>query len=253
MLRESYGIDAPGVVRALAGFGALALGFGVWAALLIERTVWPSDRPLLVLRDNLIVAGTILILVAMWMVASSLWLKQRVLARLLAARQWRGDEVVLDIGSGRGLVAVGAARQAPHGRVTAIDLWQARDLSGNSPTALRSNAIAAGVSDRVTIDTGDARALPYAPGSFDVVASMTAIHNIADATGRDAAIAEAWRVLKPGGQILLYDIRHAPHYARRLEALGAADVRLSGPLLLWGVLGHRLTAAKPATATARPA
>jgi ubiquinone/menaquinone biosynthesis C-methylase UbiE len=165
---------------------------------------------------------------------------------LLDARAWRGDETVLDVGCGRGLVAVNAAKRVPRGRVTGVDIWQARDLGGNSPRAIRANAEAAGVSERLTIDTGDARSLPYADGSFDVVASMTAIHNIPDPTGRCAAIAEAWRVTRPGGQILIFDIRHARKYAAQLRAAGAVEVRLTGPILLWGPVGWRFSATKPA-------
>lgn len=240
-----YGIDAPGVVRMLGTIGFVALAASGITAGLISHGIVASTRLSQSTRDNLLVIGVVFGGMALWMVASSLWFKQGQLDRLLAARQWRGDEVALDIGSGRGLVAIGIARRAPNGRVAAIDLWQARDLSGNSAAALRANAIATGVDDRIAIDTGDARALPYAPGSFDVVASMTAFHNIADATGRATAIAEAWRVLKPGGQLLIYDIRHAPAYARQLAELGAWEVRLSFPILLWGIIGHRLTALKP--------
>ncbi|QDZ09082.1 class I SAM-dependent methyltransferase [Sphingomonas panacisoli] len=183
---------------------------------------------------------------AAWMVVSSRWLKPQVLKSLLDQHAWRGDEAVLDIGCGRGLVAIAAARRAPHGYVTGIDLWQEVDLAGNSPAAIHANAVAAGVADRLTVDTGDARALPYPDASFDVVASMTAIHNIPDAAGRTTAIAEAWRVTRPGGQILIYDIRHARAYAAQLKTLGAVDIRMSLPILLWGVLGWRFAATKPA-------
>ena len=75
--------------------------------------------------------------------------------------------------------------------------------------------------------------------------SMTAIHNIPDAAGRRKAISEAWRVLRPGGQILLFDIRHAKLYLRQLRELGAIETTLKGPILLWGPLGWRFSATKP--------
>ena len=178
------------------------------------------------------------------MIASSKWLKQRVARALLDSRNWRGDESVLDVGCGRGLVAIAAARRVPRGKVTGIDIWQEVDLDGNSPEAIRANAEAAGVAARLAVDTGDARALPYPDASFDVVASMTAIHNIPDAGGRRAAIAEAWRVTRPGGQILIFDIRHARKYAAQLRDLGA-EVKLDGPILLWGPIGWRFSAIKP--------
>ena len=180
------------------------------------------------------------------MLLSSLWLKKRVMRSLLNQRRWAGNETVLDVGCGRGLVAIEAARRVPEGTVHGVDLWQASDLSGNSAEAIRANAGVAGVSDRLVVDTGDARALPYPDASFDVVCSMTAIHNIGDAEGRRKAIAEAWRVLRPGGQVLVFDIRHAKTYLRQLQEAGAVETRVAGPIVLWGPVGWRFCATKPA-------
>ena len=245
MASEDYGIDAPTVVRNLAAIGLVCIAASAVSALLIHGSRAEPGPLLLILRNNGLVTGIIFLVMAGWMIASSLWLKHKVARAMLDSRAWRGDEAVLDIGCGRGLVAIAAARRVPRGRVIGIDLWQARDLAGNSPDAIRANAAAAGVAGRVEVDTGDARRLPYADESFDVVASMTAIHNIPDATGRAAAIAEAWRVTRPGGQILIFDIRHARGYAAQLRRLGAADVRLSGPILLWGPIGWRFSATRP--------
>lgn len=235
--QENYGIDAPTVVRNLAAIGAL---------LLIVQVALDHWNKLEWAQPPLAFTGLAMVAVALWMLISSRWLKTWVLKALLDARHWRGDETVLDLGSGRGLVTVGAARRVPSGKVRAIDLWQDVDLSGNTPEALMANARAAGVADRVEVETGDVRCLPYPDASFDVVASMTVIHNIPDATGRATAVAEVWRVLKPGGQILIFDIRHARAYLAQLRALGATDVRLSWPILLWGVPGWRFAVTKPA-------
>jgi SAM-dependent methyltransferase len=242
--KENYGQDAPGVVRGLALAGVVLL----FAARSSGRGgLWLTNLsgPIEALRPTAIATGLGLVLMALWMMISSRWLKQIVLRQLLDSRQWRGDERVLDVGCGRGLVAIGAARRVPNGRVTGIDLWAARDLSGNDAVHARANAEAAGVADRLEIDTGDMRTLPYTDGAFDVVASMTAIHNIEEEAGRVAAVAEIWRVTKPGGQILIYDIRHARAYARQFRTLGATDIRMSWPILLWGVLGWRFSATRP--------
>ncbi|HMI18111.1 MAG TPA: class I SAM-dependent methyltransferase [Sphingomonas sp.] len=234
--RENYGIHAPTVVRNLGSIGAILLSSSVlsrhWHIL-----EW--------LAPTMVFVGLSMVAMSLWMLISSLWLKRFVLRRLLDAHRWRGDEIVLDLGCGRGLVAIGAARRVPSGKVLAIDLWQDVDLSGNTPEALTANAQAAGVADRVRVETGDARSLPYPDASFDVVASMTVIHNIPDEPGRAAAVAEAWRVTKPGGQILIFDIRHARAYLRQLRGLGATEVALSWPILLWGMLGWRFAVTKP--------
>lgn len=149
---ENYGIDAPTVVRNLAMAGAALIVVG------LALPFWPAAAAVL---PKFTPAGVCMMLASFWMLASSLWLKKRVMRRLLEARAWSGGETVLDVGAGRGLVTIEAARRAPHGSVHALDLWQARDLSGNNPDNLRRNAVAAGVAARVTVDTGDARALPY--------------------------------------------------------------------------------------------
>jgi arsenite methyltransferase len=231
--REYYGLDAPTVVRNLVLVGAALLGISLL-----------TPRNFRHFSFNLFVPGVALLSTAAWMVISSLWLKKYVMRSLLAEHRWCRDELVLDVGCGRGLVTVEAARRVPEGRVHAIDLWQSNDLSGNSPESLAINATIAGVIDRLTVDTGDARRLPYANGSFDLVTSMSAIHNIPDRQGRQEAVSEMWRVTKPGGQLLIFDIFHARSYFYRLRELGVADIRLSGPIFLWALPGWRISAVK---------
>jgi SAM-dependent methyltransferase len=242
--REDYGIDAPTVVRTLAIIGVLFTFASVATGLLVGAGTIPQSVLTRVLIINGGATGAACLIMTLWMIASSRWLKHKVARALLDMRGWRGDETVLDIGCGRGLIAVAAARRVPGGKVTGVDIWQERDLGGNTPEAILANAAAAGVASRLAVDTGDARSLPYPDASFDVVASMTALHNIPDAAGRRAAVAEAWRVTKPGGDILIFDIRHARANAKQLRALGA-EVTLKGPILLWGPIGWRFAAHKP--------
>jgi arsenite methyltransferase len=233
---REYGIDAPAVVRNL-GLGGVILVIG---GLLVGGT-----KSVGWLALTLTIAGVCMAATAVWMLVSSLWLKQNVMRSLMNERQWHGDETVLDVGCGRGLVAIEAAKRVPRGSVHGIDLWQTVDLSGNSPDALLANAQAGGVQNLLRIDTGDARSLPYADGMFDVVVSMTAIHNIPNVEGRQTAIAEIWRVTKPGGQIMVFDIFYSRSYLAQLRELGASDMKLSGPILLWGLIGWRFSVRKP--------
>jgi SAM-dependent methyltransferase len=110
--------------------------------------------------------------------------------------------------------------------------------------AARANARAEGVADRIRIEDADARKLPYANESFDVVLSSLTVHNIEEHEERTQAIAEMVRVLKPGGRLALFDIRHTGEYARQLEQLGMNEVSLSPYSFLWCQPARSLTARK---------
>lgn len=155
------------------------------------------------------------------------------------------------MGCGRGAVLTAVARRLTTGRVTGVDIWSTSDQSGNARDVTLRNASLEGVSDRVQIETGDMRALPCADATFDLVVSSLAIHNIRSNADRRRAIQEAFRVLKPGGRIVIADIRATAVYADELRTLGAADVRRRrlGWRFWWGnPFGATtlLTASKPA-------
>jgi arsenite methyltransferase len=76
----------------------------------------------------------------------------------------------------------------------------------------------------VKIETADMRKMPFADGTFDVIVSRAAIHNLYSAGDRAAAIREIARVLKPGGLALIDDIRHFRQYGAVLMENGC-DVR----------------------------
>jgi arsenite methyltransferase len=103
-----------------------------------------------------------------------------------------------------------------------VDLWRSVDQSGNDPLSTLSNAAAEAVT--VALLTADMRALPLATGSVDVLVSSLAIHNIGDEPGRIRAVAEAARVLRPGGRLVITDLRYARAYADQLIGLGLANV-----------------------------
>ena len=64
------------------------------------------------------------------------------------------------------------------------------------------------------------RDLPFDDGSFDVVVSSLAIHNVSGAGDRAKALREAARVLKRDGKLAIADIRYTSAYASELEACG---------------------------------
>jgi ubiquinone/menaquinone biosynthesis C-methylase UbiE len=121
-----------------------------------------------------------------------------------------------------------AARLLPSGRSVGVDLWKTSDQSGNRREVTLRNADLEGVRDRVEIHTADMRCLPFEAESFDLVVSSLAIHNITTREGRGEAIDEAVRVLRPGGRILIADMRTTGEYADRLLRRGMVSVRRSG-------------------------
>lgn len=174
--------------------------------------------------------------------------KLRERERLLDAVPWRGDETVLDVGCGRGLLLTGAARRLTGGTAIGVDIWQEEDQSGNRPEATWANAWAEGVADRVRAVDGDARRLPFVDQSFDTVVSSMVLHNIRDVAGRRQAVAEIARVLKPGGQLVIQDMRHTEEYFDALCHAGMMDVERSQRR--FGVFPpvRRVTGRKPETA-----
>ena len=162
--RGSYGIDAP---YAPAFILAWPSSTRHWRS---SRAEWWSYLAVLVIASF-----------AAYYLHFTLRGKFLVWAELLDQLELRGDERILDLGCGRGAVLLMAAQHLTTGRAVGVDLWRRVDQSGNSEEATRRNAAAEGVADRVELHTADMTALPFADGSFDVVVSSLAIHNIGGA------------------------------------------------------------------------
>ena len=222
-----YGLDAPGVVRNLSL--AASAGFLLWGSAALG--FWSGQLSCFGVRVGLspmgLGVGLGCAFMAAWMVWESKFGKIKRRERLLGRLDWTGTERVLDVGCGRGLMLIGAAKRLTTGRATGIDIWQAEDLTGNKPEATLENARREGVADRVEVTTADMRKIPFPDGTFDVAVSSAAVHNLYAAADREQAIAEVARVLKPGGRAVIDDIRHLGEYAATFGTRGC-DVRPVG-------------------------
>lgn len=212
--KPDYGIDAPYVIRNLLLAGAACLGLmfvfpritiGPVTLLLVPGFIYPAG--------SCLIAGGLMLLYAL---AGKFRHRDRILAKL----PWRGDESVLDVGTGRGLLLIGAAKHLTSGHATGIDIWNAEDLSGNGPEAVQLNICLEGVRARTTIQSEDARSMSFPDAAFDVVLSNLCLHNIYEKPGRAKACAEIARVLKPGGTAVISDYRHMLEYAAAFKANG---------------------------------
>jgi SAM-dependent methyltransferase len=152
--------------------------------------------------------------------------RERLLDLAQTLAPWTGRETVLDVGCGRGLMLVGAAKRLTTGKAVGIDLWRAEDQSDNTPEAALENARRENVAERVRVETGDARKLPFPEASFDVVLSHWVIHNLPEATERAQAVDEMLRVLRPGGVLVLADIANHEAYREQLMSRGVATMRI---------------------------
>jgi SAM-dependent methyltransferase len=243
-VKPDYGIDAPKTVRKLLIRGGLLILLGAAIYYMNADTSPQGGAALLGALGCMGIAMGIGAAIMIW---SSRQGKIAVRDHILDALPWRGDERVLDVGCGRGLLLIGAAKRLRTGKATGIDIWSEEDLSNNSADAAIANAKAEGVGDRVKVDTGDARKLNYQPNTFDTVLSSLAIHNIPEPEEREQAIREMVRVLKPGGHMAIFDILRIGDYARVLEGSGMEILERSGLSLLWCLPARWITARKKAT------
>lgn len=142
-------------------------------------------------------------------------------AEVLALLAARPGEHVLDIGSGPGfLVASLADAVGPSGSVHGLDQSEpmniiAREVIGDKRW--------------VTLDEGDASALPYPEGAFDAAVSTQVYEYVADVPG---ALAELRRVLREGGRALVLDtdwdsvVWHVADRQRQRRVLAAWEEHL---------------------------
>jgi SAM-dependent methyltransferase len=221
--KTGYGIDEPRTIVELLIAGILAVAVGI---IISAYTVSTSPRT----ADAALIGGSgvgFLILVVM---AALYWSsrlgKPREMTKLVTGIPWGGEEVVLDLGCGRGLGTVMAAKKLEAGYAVGVDTWQKARVSGNDPHSVLANASKENVGPRVAAVKATSVQLPFADGSVDVILSGVAVHYLAPRRHREVLFAEMARVLKPGGRVGILDLGNGNEYSALLQGMGMRDIQM---------------------------
>lgn len=113
-------------------------------------------------------------------------------------------EKILDIGCGSGALSIKLAKKFPEAAVCGVDYWSGK--WGYSAEQCRQNASLEDVGGRTEFIKASASRLPFEDGAFDLVASNFTFHEVQDASDKWKVVAEALRVLKPGGAFVFHDL-----------------------------------------------
>jgi arsenite methyltransferase len=122
---------------------------------------------------------------------------ERVRDRVIRGAKIRGGNVVLDVGSGTGLLALAARRKAgPEG------LTVASDISTDALLAGVPRAASHVPTGRLVAVGADQRRLPFADSSFDVVMTRSVLIYVRE---KRHTVGELLRILRPGGRVSMFE------------------------------------------------
>ncbi|MEM9754622.1 MAG: bifunctional demethylmenaquinone methyltransferase/2-methoxy-6-polyprenyl-1,4-benzoquinol methylase UbiE [Pseudomonadota bacterium] len=116
----------------------------------------------------------------------------------------RSGQRLLDVAGGTGDIAFRFLRRAPDAQAVVLDLTEDMLVEG------QARAEAAALGDRVDWVVGDAMALPFDANTFDVYTISFGIRNV---TRIEDALNEAFRVLRPGGRLMILEFSQLPNAA----------------------------------------
>jgi demethylmenaquinone methyltransferase/2-methoxy-6-polyprenyl-1,4-benzoquinol methylase len=116
----------------------------------------------------------------------------------------RGNPKLLDVAGGTGDISFRFLKRAPSAHATVFDMTQGMLDAG------RTRAEAEDLSDHLDWICGDAMSLPFDDNTFDVYTISFGIRNV---TRPQEALNEAYRVLKPGGRLMVLEFSQIPNPA----------------------------------------
>lgn len=114
----------------------------------------------------------------------------------------RDGQRLLDVAGGTGDIAFRFLKRAPGASAVVLDMTESMLIEG------RKRAEAEAMADRLDWVTGDAMALPFEDNAFDVYTISFGIRNVTRITD---ALSEAYRVLRPGGRLMVLEFSQLPN------------------------------------------
>lgn len=114
----------------------------------------------------------------------------------------RAGQKLLDVAGGTGDISFRFLKRAGAGHATVLDLTEPMLVEG------RKRAEAGAMSDQLDWVVGDAMALPFEDNTFDVYTISFGIRNV---TRPQEALNEAYRVLRPGGRLMVLEFSQIPN------------------------------------------
>jgi len=240
--KTGYGIDDPRTIAELLIAGVLAVAVGI---IISAYTASSEPRTAAAALIGGPGVGFLILVVAAALFWSSRLGKKREMTKLINGLPWGGEEVVLDLGCGRGFSAVTTAKKLQTGFTVGMDTWPKARVSGNDPLSVIANASAESVGARVFAVKAYSTQLPFADESMDAVISGVAIHHLVPRRQRQTLFAEMTRVLKDGGRVGILDAGNGIEYSTILTELGMRDVEMHRLRFSSFPPFHIVTARKP--------
>ena len=128
------------------------------------------------------------------------WPQFKILRKIFITelKKHQPEGIVVDIGCGPGYLITDLIPCFPNISIKGVD------ISEEMLTKANENVISLGVTQKISFHQGDIGLLPFEDGSSDFIVSTLSLHHWAET---EKAIDELHRVLKQGGQFLLFDVR----------------------------------------------